>query len=825
MHTVTEITQIESTYFADIVLPLYLPRLYTYRIPIELQPHIKPGVRVVVQFGAKRIYSAVVWEVHLNPPQTYDAKYILSVVDEQELVNQHQRKLWTWMSGYYLCTLGDIMKAALPAGLKLESETKICLRDGFVAHETELNDYEFLITEALEIQHELTISQVAHILDITHVYKVIRSLFEKEIIYVREELRNRYTEKKKTCLRIVPEKNNDKTLHIILNELEKKAPRQSEVLLHFLHLASTGKHIDKKQLAEAAGTGSESIIKGLIHKEIFETYTITADRIPAHMETPESFVLSEEQNVALKQIKSNYTSKEVCLLHGVTGSGKTHVYAALIEETLQKNQQVLYLVPEIALTSQMIKRLRKYFGDKVMVSHSKFNENERVEIWYKLIDKKISIIIGARSALFLPFDNLGLIIIDEEHESSYKQQEPPPRYHARDSAIWLAKIHGAKVLLGSATPAMETYFNACEGKYGLVTLNGRYGAALMPDINMADISEAKKKHTINYNFTPELLQEIKEKLFLKQQIILFQNRRGYVPILECNTCKHIPHCMHCDISLTYHKYSGMLKCHYCGYKIESTGLCLVCGSPDMISRGFGTEKIEDDLKLLIPEARISRMDLETTRSKNSHIKVISDLEEKRTDILIGTQMVSKGLDFENVTLVGVMNADQLLHFPDFRAAERSFQLLSQVSGRAGRRNIKGKVIIQTSQPEHPVLVYAAQHNYVGFYEYELTHRKKFFYPPYTRIIKIQVRSKNESIGKQAAEDLGKMLRKNLSSWVLGPEKPIISKLHDYFIMQIMIKFPREKVDFIKMKKYISDCIIQIQMEYKKVMVYADVDPV
>jgi primosomal protein N' (replication factor Y) len=818
-------THIAQAVFVDVVLPLYLPQLYTYRVPEDLVPYLEVGKRIVVQFGSKKIYSAIIWEIHNRVPQVYEAKYILSVVDDQPIVNKKQLDLWQWISNYYMCSLGEVMNAAMPAGLKLESETKITLKYFEDIDYSQLTDHEFLIIEALELQKELTIKKVCEILELSNVYKILKSLFYKELILVKEELNEKYTQKQKECIRLSQSFNNDDALNHLFDTLEKKAPKQSEVLMLYIQQAQSGKPVEKAVLSKiSTANNASSAIHALIEKGVFESYKLDTDRLIYNDQVKETFELNAEQTEAYQKILETYKEKNICLLHGVTGSGKTHIYAQLIQETINQGKQVLYLLPEIALTGQMIKRLKKYFGNQIMLSHSKFNENERVEIWNKLADHKIKIIMGARSALFLPFSNLGLVIVDEEHESSYKQQDPAPRYQARDTAMVLAQMHQAKVLLGSATPAVETFYSATHGKYGYVTLFNRFGGSQLPDIELADVGFEKRTKTFKYNFTSQLLNEMEKQLADEHQIILFQNRRGYVPQIECATCNWIPKCKHCDITLTYHKYNHTLKCHYCGYKEDATGKCGACGSTDIGFKGFGTEKIEDDLKTILPDARVARLDLETTRTKTGHQKIITDLEERRTDILIGTQMVSKGLDFENVSLVGIMNADQLLHFPDFRANERSFQLLSQVSGRSGRRLIKGKVIIQTSTPNHQVLFHILQHSYQGFYDSEIIQRQKFNYPPFTRLIKLTLKSKDHQNCLNAAKQLGSKLKQILGKRVIGPEKPLISKLQDYYIQSILIKVERENVSISQVKELVKKQMEHIYIDYKKLYITVDVDP-
>jgi primosomal protein N' (replication factor Y) len=823
-----ETTIFKQTFFVDVIIPLYLPKLYTYRVPEIFEAELAIGKRVVIQFGSKRVYSAIIEKIHHKVP-TYEAKYIQSVIDDEPLIDAKQLEFWHWMASYYMCTLGEVMNAALPAGLKMESESRIILRPGININYSDLSDKEYMIVEALELQKELTLKLVSDILEIKNVYQVIKSLFAKEIIYIKEELLRSYKPKIVDGIKLSSVYAQEETLQVLFAQLEKKAPKQLDCILQFLHLQQQTKQVLKSNLIKESA--SSSVVNSLVEKGIFDIYQITEERIKSSVEDEvETFSLNDEQEAVWQEasIALGYgelpATHEVALLHGVTSSGKTHIYVKLIEEVLKQQKQVLYLLPEIALTGQLVKRLRKYFGNQIMVSHSKFNENERVEIWNKLTAKKVNIIIGARSAIFLPFQNLGLIIVDEEHETSYKQQDPAPRYHARDSAMMLARIHQAKTILGSATPSIETYWLALQGKYKLLKLLNRFGGVEMPQIEMADIAYEKKVNLFKYNFTSQLLKEMETTIAAGHQVILFQNRRGFVPIIECESCGWVPKCKRCDISLTYHKYNQTLKCHYCGYKEEATQTCHACGSPQVNMRGFGTEKVEEDLGILLPDVRKARLDLETTRSKTGHQKVISDLEEKRVDVLIGTQMVSKGLDFENVTLVGIMNADQLLHFPDFRAHERSFQMLSQVSGRAGRRNLQGKVIIQTTVPNHPVLQYVKAHQYEAYYMIEEEQRKKFRYPPFYRLIRLMVKCKDIHVVDEAANKLALAIKGKIGNRLQGPEPPYPSKIQDYYQRQMLIKIEREGVSIKELKNIITQEVIACVSIYKNVMIIPDVDP-
>jgi primosomal protein N' (replication factor Y) len=813
-----------ETFFVEVILPLALPKCYTYRVPQELNDRVGIGRRVVVQFGKKRIYSALIKSIGQDPPRQYEAKYILSVLDEHPVVTPLQFRFWDWLSEYYMCTPGEVMSAALPAGLKLESESLIIRHPSATPDGIELDDREYLIMEALEVNREITVKEVMEILDLKNVFPYIKSLYEKGQILMKEELREGYRPKKTACVRLMPEYSEEEQLKALFETLEKH-PKQLALLMAWLSLSYQQQTITKSELLKSSNIG-EGVLKTLLNKNVFEIYHAIEDRIKKKGEEgKESFTLNEMQQNVLEDVKQQFLKKEVVLLHGVTSSGKTHIYARLMEEAIQQGRQVLYLLPEIALTSQVISRLRKYFGDVVAVSHSRFSDSERVEIWNRVKEGKTRIVLGARSAVFLPFADLSLVIVDEEHETSYKQFEPAPRYHARDAAIYLASLNGAKVLLGSATPSFESYLNAIKGKYGLISMTERFGGTALPEIITADLSEETRKKMIKGNFSSVLLQGIDSAMEAREQVILFQNRRGYVPVLECGLCGWSPRCKNCDISMTYHKYQEQLRCHYCGYSGKPPVLCEACGSTHIRFLGLGTEKVEDDLALLLPTVRISRLDLDAAKGKTGPSRIIRDFEERKTDILIGTQMVTKGLDFENVSLVGIISADQLLNFPDFRAFERAFQLMSQVAGRAGRRDKQGKVIIQTFRPGHQVIKSVIEHDFPAFFNQEIRDRETFKYPPFFRLIKIAVKNKDQVLAQQAAEQLATLLRNSMGSRVLGPEIPYVPRIRNLYIRNIMVKIGRGD-SLPKVKAVIRTSIetLSALKDKKTVSFIIDVDP-
>lgn len=814
-----------ETLFVEVVLPLAISKNYTYRVPYELNSSVAVGKRVVVQFGKSKLYTAIIATIGNQAPEKYEAKYLIDILDREPVVNTNQLNFWKWLADYYLCNVGEVMNAALPAALKLASETRIILNKDFEYDKATLNDKEFLIIDALEIQPELTVNDVAKLLGQKTVMPILKLLFEKNIIHISEEVSDRYKPRRRTFIKLNPIYNDQEKLRDLFTVLER-APKQCDALLACIQLSRKQKVISKSELTEASGAGAAAI-KALIDKDVFIADERTVSRLYSEEEElDENFILSDKQAEALMHINTQFIQKDVVLLHGVTSSGKTQIYIRLIEQMLTTGKQVLYLLPEIALTTHIVERLRHHFGNNIGVYHSRFNDNERVEVWQKVLKGEYRIVLGARSSVFLPFDDLGLIIVDEEHESSYKQYDPAPRYNARDASIFLGNLHHAKVLLGSATPSFESYYNARTDKYGFAELHERFGGVELPLIEVVSITEETKNKTMQSHFTSVLMQDIQTALSKKEQVILFQNRRGYAPVVICKTCAYTPKCINCDVSLTYHKSSAKLHCHYCGFREDIPTTCPACGSAHLEQKGFGTEKVEDELTILLPEARIARMDLDTTRSKMAFQNILNDIEEKKTDILVGTQMVAKGLDFPDITVIGIINADSLLKYPDYRANERSFQLLAQVSGRAGRRGKQGKVVIQTYDPGHRVIKQVIENDYQDLYLTEMAERRSFKYPPFYRIIQLDVKHKDPEQLYHQAEYLATELRKHFADRVIGPEFPLINRIRNYYIKSIMLKFEKDTVSISKVKTILQDVLLQFQTTKlsKGCIVQPDVDP-
>jgi len=774
--------------FIEVILPIPIQKTFTYSVTEEEANFLQIGMRVAVPFGKSKMYSALVLNIHQTRPTLYEAKEIHQILDETPLVNKQQLQHWQWISEYYMCSLGDVYRASLPSAFLLESETIINKNQSFI-DTTILKDDEFLIFEALEHQSHLTIHQVADILGKKKVMPIVNELLKKSAITIKEEIYEQYKPKLVKYVRLHPDYNSDDSLEKLLEQLSR-AKKQRETVLTFFQLSTLNKPIKAKFLEESAGVSS-SILKSLVDKNIFEFYHIQTDRIQFKGATNSLKTLNEFQEKALSEIKEIFTKKEVILLHGITSSGKTEVYTKLIQEVLDQGKQVLFLLPEIALTTQIITRLQFYFGDQISVFHSKYSMNERVEVWNNLLENKTKtqIILGARSSIFLPFSNLGLIIVDEEHETSYKQFEPSPRYNARDAAVILGKIHNAKVLLGSATPSLESFFNSQQKKYGFVELNRRYGNVLLPKIELIDAKEKHRKKEMKGHFSDRLLKLIQEALNEKEQVILFQNRRGFSPVVECTTCGVSPQCPNCDVSLTYHKFKHELRCHYCNYQRAMPNNCDACGSNSLDHKGFGTEQIELELRALFPDHTIGRMDLDTTRGKHGYQKIIGAFEAREIDVLVGTQMLSKGLDFDNVSLVGIINADSMLNFPDFRAHERAYQMMVQVSGRAGRNKKQGNVAIQTFNPYHQILQQVAATNYTEMYNEQLQERWQYKYPPYYRLIKITLKHRDYNNVDNGINWLAKALQNSFGEFVLGPTAPAVSRIRNQYIKNIVIKIP------------------------------------
>ncbi len=812
--------------FVEVIIPLALPKNYTWLVPEQMQLGIVPGIRVEVALRKNKKYAGIVKRVVTEIPVGFTPSPILNILDSSPVVNETQLKLWEWIAQYYMCTEGEVMQAAIPANLKLSSESVLQWNEERTLDFSDLSDSEFIIAEALEIKGELKISEVQQLLDINNTYPVIKKLVEKGVCFVWEELKEKYKQKTENYILLHPKYAQETELEQLLNNWSR-APKQMELLLAYLHLKTIIGVVTQPELLKKANANAAQL-KGLIEKGILLVEKRNTDRLPSLPKLLSlDFTLSVAQEKALTSIKSVFESKTVCLLHGITSSGKTQVYMKLIEEQIQLGKQVLYLLPEIALTAQMIRRLQKSLGGHIAIYHSKFNPNERVEIWNKINSGETKVVLGARSALFLPFNNLGLIICDEEHDASYKQQEPAPRYHSRDAAIYYASLFNASVLLGSATPSIETYFNVQQNKYGLVELLERYGDVAMPTIELIDLKQIPAKQRSENPLSPALLKGIQETLAAKKQVILFQNRRGYAPYMICNTCGWIPHCNHCDVTLTFHKGKQKLSCHYCGTTYPVLQTCLACGNHHFIQKNYGTEKIEELVAEAFPQAVIARMDYDSVKGKHDHDNLIKIFEQHRIDILVGTQMVVKGLDFEKVSLVGIIDADGILNFTDFRVNERAYQLMEQVSGRAGRKDGLGKVMVQVSNLQHPVLQFVQQHNFQALYQFEIENRQQFLYPPFTRLIQVIFKHKDKHIAEEAANIMQQGLLNQFGSYLNGPSQPIVDRIRNQYIWEILLKLPKDSRTVNNCKRAIHQqmIIIQSNKRYRSVHIIPNADPI
>jgi primosomal protein N' (replication factor Y) (superfamily II helicase) len=818
--------------YAQVILPLAVEGFYTYLVPEALQKRIRPGSRILVSFGKKRIYSAIVHSLQKEPPEGFQPKTILDILDDFVLVGNQQLALWEWISAYYMCTPGEVMRAALPSGLRLESESRVRFNYRY-EDDTILDQYERLLLELIKDQGELTIGNLQLDGLSKSPVKLLKQLVEKGAIEMNEFVRPGAAHKSVIYFRFSEEYRTEEILHSLLDKLNR-APRQREFVERMLSVTGTRKQdletaLKKKDFLTdqgAAGAFTALVKKGVL--EQFDREEMGQD--PDKQKNPGlPNKLNREQEAGLIEIKEQFETHQTVLLHGITSSGKTELYIHLIQEMMEQGKQVLYLLPEIALTTQIIQRISRVFGHRVGVYHSRYSDSERVYVYRNLLgltdDEDYGVVIGVRSAIFLPFQNLGLVIIDEEHENTYKQHDPAPRYHARDTAQVLALHHNARVLMGTATPSFESLHNARTGKFGYVRLNSRFGEVEPPEVVLADIKVATKRKQMHSHFTPQLMQAIREALDAKEQVILFQNRRGFSNYIVCNDCKHIPLCHRCDVSLTYHRYSGKLECHYCGHKENMPHACPSCGSTNMRMKGFGTEKIEEELPLIFEGIRLGRLDTDTARSLRRTRNMINQFEAGELDVLIGTQMLSKGLDFSNVSLVGVLDADQMLHFPDFRAFERTYQLISQVSGRAGRRKRRGKVIIQTMDPGHPVIQYINNSDFEGLYTDQMEERELFGYPPFKRMIRINFRHKIPSILDGATDLIARELREIFSSRVLGPQYPPVRKIHNMFQKQIILKIERE-VSYERARELLKEVLGKLSGNevYRSVRISVDVDP-
>ncbi len=818
--------------YAEVILPLPLFGTFTYSIPTTLEGKAAVGHRVIVPFGRKKYYTGIIESITPVAPEEFEVKDISSVLDPWPVVKHPQLKLWEWIAEYYLCTAGDVYKAAVPAGLKVESETFIELNPDYEEiPDARMTDREAIIMQSLDHNGKMTPAEISKKTGLNSIESTISSMVERRMLIIAEKLIERYRPKKETLVRLAVDRNDNEAMHKVFDAV-KGAKKQEMMLITLLDNLNKRQQqqlppeVPRQHLLEQSGL-SPAILAALASKGIVEIFTREINRFNyTGTEQGELRKLSAPQSEALDSIHRMFIDKNVTLLHGVTSSGKTEIYIHLIDYILKKGSQALYLVPEIALTTQLTRRLQKVFGKRVIIYHSKFSDNERVDIWKRMLhDPSPCVVIGARSSLFLPFSRLGLVIVDEEHESSYKQFDPAPRYNARDCAIVLASMHGAKTLLGSATPAIETYYKALNGRYGLVTLSERYEGVQLPLIEIVDLNDERRRGRISGPMSARLAMMSREAVKGGEQVILFHNRRGFAPVVVCKQCGYVPKCQNCDVSLTYHRKAGEMVCHYCGATYKLPTICPACKEPAIEVYGYGTERIEEIAESSFPGARIMRMDLDTTRNKDSYLNIINDFSLGKADILVGTQMVTKGLDFERVSLVGILNADNLINFPDFRASERAFNMLEQVAGRAGRRNKRGLVIVQTSQPAHPILSYLQAHNYEGFYEHELEERRRYGYPPFTRVINIYLKHRDEDLLIKAAAGYAETLRHLFGNRILGPDEPHIARIQSLYIRKIMLKV--EIQASMSKVKAILRSVYEAQMADKSLrslVVYYDVDP-
>lgn len=813
-----------SPLYAEVIIPAALPQTYTWSVPDHLREGLQPGCRVEVNLGKKKKYTGIVKRFVNRVDATISVKDILQILDHDPIVTRSQLKLWEWIANYYMCSEGEVMAAALPSYFRLSSETIIQFEEEYGDDFSALDEEEYLIAEALLLKKELRLPEVQAILEQKSVYPVIQQLLIKKVCQLKETLKEGYKPRLENYILLSPEFQQEDALANLLNSWTK-APKQMELLLAYLHLVQKEGAVTQSALLKKSGATAAQL-KGLKDKGILIAEKRAVGRLPSiPPQCSIDFELTKAQQKAYEEITAQFPEKKVCLLHGVTSSGKTNVYIKLIAEALTQKRQVLYLLPEIALTSQLIRRLQKHFGGHVGVYHSKFSANERVEIWNKVKRREISVVIGPRSAIYLPFQELGLIICDEEHDASFKQQEPAPRYHGRDAAIFLASIFGANTLLGSATPSLETYYHATTGKYGMATLSQRFGELAIPPLKVIDMRAVAHKDKEGTLLSPALREGIQQILNRGRQVILFQNRRGYTPYQVCSVCKWIPQCKHCDVSLTYHKQTHRLLCHYCGSSYAPVHLCAACGSDKFVQRSFGTELIEEQLHELFPQARIARMDVDTVRGKMAHDQLVQQFEQGQIDVLIGTQMVVKGLDVDKVDLVGILDADGLMQFADFRVHERAFQLMEQVSGRAGRREATGEVIVQTSMPHHPLLKQVIDHDYFSFFEKELGKRKEFFYPPFSRLIQLSFRHSIHQVAMHAAQQFSSLLASSYGKYITGPAESVIPRVRNQYRIELLFKLPRNTSLLQQCKLDIADkiALLHQQKEFKSVTVVADVD--
>ncbi len=816
--------------YVDIIVPVPLPLLFTYEVPESFRKKIAIGSRVIVSFGRKRLLSGVIYSIHNKKPEEYEVKPILELLDDTPVVIPHQIKLWKWIADYYQCTLGEVYKAALPAGLKMESETRVSFNKDF-GEDEELTPRMREILSFVEEQKQVSIQKLNDFIGVKDSYPTVKKLMETQALIVHERIESNYRPKKEVYISLNSSIDSEDKLRNIFDDLER-AQKQLQMMMVFvqkgggIEKVTNGAALLRKELNDAIENGANSVA-ALVKKDIFIIKEEVVSRLDQwNKKLEKKKPLSEAQQTAFEEIKEGFNNSKPVLLHGVTSSGKTEIYIHLIEEALNSGKQALYLLPEIALTTQITSRLKAHFGNKLGIYHSKFSDSERVEVWQNLLKNSgYQVVLGVRSSIFLPFNNLGLIIVDEEHESSFKQYDPAPRYNARNVALVMSQMHNSNIVLGTATPSIESYNNAASGKYHLVELFQRFEGIALPKMEIVDLADARRRKMMSGTFSTILVEKMKKAIGRKEQIILFQNRRGFAPYLECTACAHSPRCKHCDVSLTYHKNTNQLVCHYCGYTIPNLTTCQACGSPALEFRGFGTQKVEEEISEIFPEAKVARMDLDTTRSRRGYEAIITGFENGEYDILVGTQMVTKGLDFDRVSLVGILNADGMFNSPDFRAFERSFQMISQVSGRAGRKHKQGTVVLQTSNPEHPVVTYAKNNDFIGFYNSQIEERQMFNYPPFHRLIYITVRHKDRYLTKEASESLASVLTKTFGDRVLGPQEPPINRIQDMFLQKILLKLERE-ISISKSKEIMQNAINHIvsQQRWRYVSIQIDVDP-
>ena len=816
--------------YAEVILPLPLYSTFTYQIPESLQGTVGIGFRVLVPFGRKKFYTGIVSTIHNQKPGNYEIKDIVAVLDNTSVLRQPQLKFWQWISEYYLCPIGDVYKAAVPAGMKVESETRISANPDFIDTDGTMNERETVIYDMLLTKDHLTPADISKATGYKNVETVVATMLEKEAVYITEKIVDNYRPKTEVYVQLKAADGDKKAVEEYFLKV-KQARKQEAALLAYLDMSGWMKsganlEVTKDDLIKRAEV-SMPIINAMIGKGIFKLYKKEINRFRLDESTTTSLnTLSTPQQQAYDETVEQFKTKSIVLLHGVTSSGKTEIYTHLINDALQRGEQALYLVPEIALTTQLTQRLQKNFGNRLLIYHSKFSDNERVDIWKKLLQNdEPCVVIGVRSSVFLPFKKLGLVIVDEEHETSYKQQDPAPRYNARDAATVLASMHGAKTLLGSATPSISTYYKAETGKFGLVKLDTRYEGVELPKVKIIDTKQSRKRKEMHGSFSSELIHDCNAAIDNDEQVIIFQNRRGFAPIVRCNECAWMPKCENCDVSLTYHKRINLLSCHYCGYTMPLPTTCPACGQPSIEVYGYGTERLEDDIEHYFPKAKIARMDLDTTRSKSSYEKIIDSFSHRQTQVLVGTQMVTKGLDFEGVSVVGIVNADTMINFPDFRSHERAFNMMEQVAGRAGRRQKQGTVCIQTSSPDNPVIKFVMNHDYEGFYRAELEERRRFNYPPFTRIVNIYIKHRDDNSLTEMSVRFSNMLRQVFGKRVLGPEAPSIARIQQLYIRQIVLKV-EETASMPKVKQILRMIYEQSLSDprMKSAIVYYDVDP-